>query len=239
MKNAIFNIKSGLVKSDYTAQISNLDKLFFITDRHMKGSVSLNGDVSKDKDLDLTMHTKVAGGNIDVKLQNDDLHADIESVDTKEILHMLIYPEIFGSSIDGSLDYNLAQSKGVFSAKVKNGNFVNNKTFNLVKKYTKFDMYRETFNGDVKAKIKKENILATINLRSKQASIKTVDAKLNSKSKTIDADLILQSKKDTIAVNLRGDIDSPKISIDLEKLMKSQTGKQVEKAINKLFKKFF
>lgn len=238
-KNAIFNIKRASLKSDYVAQILNLDKLFFITDRHMKGSVSLNGDVSKNKDLDLTMHTKVAGGDIDVKLHNDDLNADIESVDTKEILHMLIYPEIFGSTIDGSLDYNLAQSKGVFSAKVKNGNFVNNKTFNLVKKYTKFDMYRETFNGDVKAKINKEHILATIDLRSKQASIKTFDAKLNSKAKTVDADLTLQSKKDTIAVNLRGDIESPKVSIDLEKLMKSQTGEKVEKVINKFLNKLF
>ena len=56
---------------------------------------------------------------------------------------------------------------------------------------------------------------------------------IKSNNKIINAEHTLKSKKDTIAVNLSGDIDSPKISIDLEKLMKSQTGKKVEKALNK------
>ena len=239
IEKASLNIKDNSLKSDYITSIANLDKLFFITGQHLKGGITANGNISKAKDLDLTMHTKVAGGNIDAKLHNSDLHADIKSVQTTGLLHMLIYPEIFSSSLNAKLDYNLEGAKGKFEGHVTDGHFVKNQTFDLVKKYTKIDMYRESFNGDVVAKINKENILASLDLRSKQASIKTVDAKLNTKNKTVDSDVTLQAKKNVIPVNLKGDVNSPKVTIDMEKLMKSKAGEEIQKGINKLFKKLF
>lgn len=243
IKRATFNIKDSSLKSDYVATLSNLDKLFFVTQQHMKGDLSVSGEFSKAKDLDLTASTKVAGGSVDAKLHNDDFHAELKSVDTKELLHMLIYPEIFKANLDAKIDYNLAQEKGVFSGHVINGNFVNNNTFNLIKQYTKFDMYRESFNGDVGANINKENILASLDIRSKQASVKTTNAKINTKTKTIDSDVTIQAKKNTITANINGDINSPKVQIDLNKFMKSEAGdalkKEINKGIDKLFKKFF
>ena len=239
IKRARFDIEDSSIKSDYLANTQHLDKLFFVTQQHMKGGLNVNGELSKTKDLDLTIHTKVAGGNIDAKLHNDDFHADLKAVNTKGLLHMLIYPEIFQASLDAKLDYNLANSKGVFNGHIVDGNFVNNNTFNLIKQYTKFDMYRESFSGDIGANIHKENILASLDLRSKQASVKTTNAKINSKTKTIDSDITIQAKKNTITANINGDINSPKVKIDLDKLMKSETGKAIEKGINKLFKKFF
>ncbi|MCK4975293.1 MAG: hypothetical protein KAR81_08565, partial [Sulfurimonas sp.] len=72
IKQARFNMDDSSIKSDYLAKIPNLDKLFFVTGRHMKGAITANGELSYAKDLDLTVHTKVAGGNIDAKLHNDD-----------------------------------------------------------------------------------------------------------------------------------------------------------------------
>jgi len=239
IKRARFNIKEMSLNSDYVAGIQNLDKLYFITQRHMKGGLTLNGELSKAKDLDLTIHTKVAGGNIDAKLHNDDFHAELKSVGTRGLLHMLIYPELFKSNLNADIDYNLASAKGVFSGDIADGNFAKNQTFDLIKQYTKFDMYRESFNGDVKADINKENILVSLDLRSKQASIETKDTKLNTKTQKIDSDLTVQAKKNTITVNLKGDINSPKVKVDLEKLMKSKAGEAIEKEINKLFKKLF
>ena len=156
---------------------------------------------------------------------------------------MLIYPEIFQASLDAKLDYNLAQSKGVFNGHVVDGNFVNNNTFNLIKQYTKFDMYRESFNGDIGANIHKENILASLDIHSKQASVKATNAKINSKTKMIDSDITIQAKKNIITGNINGDINSPKVKIDLNKFMESKAGdvlkKEINKGIDKLFKKFF
>ncbi len=236
IKSARFNISDASLKSDYIVNISNLDKLYFISQQHMKGSITANGKILKAKDLDFTMHTKVAGGTIDAKLHNDDFNADLKSVQTMELLHMLIYPEIFKATLDAKVDYNLLTSKGTFTGDIINGNFANNKTFNLIKQYTKFDMYRENFNGDIDAIINKEKIVASLNLRSKQASIKAKSAKIDTKKQTINSDITLQAKKNMIPANLRGDINSPKVKIDLEKFIKSKAG---EKVLDELLKKFF
>ncbi|RLA78226.1 MAG: hypothetical protein DRG78_15635 [Epsilonproteobacteria bacterium] len=239
IRSARLDMKDSSLNSDYVAKIPNLDKLFFVTEQHMKGGITVNGDLSKAKDLDFTMHTKVANGTIDAKLHNDDLHADLVSVQTMGLLRMLTYPEIFKSSLNAKVDYNLAQKKGVVKGDLLNGHFVENKTFNLIKKHVKFDMYKETFAGDVSAKINKEKILASLDLHSSKSFIKTKDAKLNTKTKKIDADLAIKVKKYDLEANLKGDINKPKVTINLEKFMKSRLGDKVNKEVNRLFKKLF
>ncbi len=247
IKSAKYNIEDASLKSDYRVDIPNLDALFFVTKHHMRGPLAASGNISKAKDLDITFNSNIADGKIAAKLHNDKLQADLNSVNAKRVLYMLIYPQIAEASVNAKVDYDLTQSRGTLSAQVTNAVFAKNQTFDLIKQYTKVDMYREHFNGDVDAKIDKENILASIDLRSKEASIKTAATKLNIKTNQIDTDVTIRAKKNEISAKLIGDIDAPKIVIDLEKLMKSETGKAIEekvnkvieKEINKLFKKLF
>ena len=247
IKSAKFTLKDGSIKSDYKLSVPDLDTLFFVTKRHIRGSLVADGDISKAKDLDLTFNSNIAKGKVAAKLHNDELLADVSSVSANAVLHMFFYPEIADASLNAKIDYNLAQSRGSMKAQVADAVFVKNQTFDLIKQYTKVDMYREHFNGDVSAKIDKESVLASVDLRSKEASIKTAATKLNTKTNKIDTDITLRAKKNEISGRLVGDIDSPKIVIDLEKFMKSEAGKKVEekvnkvieKEINKLFKKLF
>lgn len=150
---------------------------------------------------------------------------------------MLYRPELFDASLDAKLEYNLTQSKGRLDGKLANGVFAKNQTFDNIKQFTKIDMYRENFNGDVGAKIAKEKMVVSLDLRSKEAAIKTTDAKLDTKTNQLDADVKIVSKNDSIDAKLSGDIDAPKVSVDLEKFLKSETGKKaVEKLLQKLLK---
>ena len=239
IKRARMNLKDGSLLSDYKVKIPNLDKLFFVTDRHMKGAITLNGELNKNSDLDLTMHSKVAGGKIDAKLHNDDFHADIISMQTLDILHILIYPEIFKSSLDAKLDYNLATKKGDFKGHLVDGTFTKNQMFGLLKQYAHIDLYRENFKGDVSAKINKENILASLDIKSRKASIKTTNTKLNSKTKRIDSKIEVVADKQPITFTIKGKTDNPKVSIDMKQLMDSKAGDSAKKEINRLFKKLF
>jgi ribosome-associated translation inhibitor RaiA len=239
INHAVFNLKDTSLKSDYTAKILNLDKLFFVTQQHMKGGIVVNGDLSKAKDLDLNIHTKVAGGNIDAKLHNDDFHADLVKVDTLGLLHMLTYPELFKASLNAKVDYDLAASKGNVDGHVVDGHFVKNKTFDLIKQYAHINMYKETFKGDVSAKINKEKILANLDLKSRTSSIKTTATKLNTKTQQIDSKLLIVANKNPINTRLTGDINQPKVSVDLEAFMKSKAGKKVEKEVSRFLNKLF
>lgn len=239
VKSAKFNIKDSSILSDYIVKIPNLDKLYFASDRHLKGEIIANGELKKAKDLDFTMHSDIAGGKMDAKLHNDVFHATLASLQTLDILDMLIYPKIIKSSIDGILDYNLAKQSGVFDGKLSDGIFMRNQVLDITKKYARIDLYKQVFKGDVDANIKQENIVASLDLKSNTSSIITKNTKLNSKTQNIDSKIDINANGNPLTITLRGNVNKPKVGINAEKLMKKEATKAVKKEINKLFNKLF
>jgi len=231
IQKASYDIFDGSLNSDYVAKIIDLEQLFFVTDRHLKGDISIDGEFKKAKDLDLTINSIIAGGTIDMKLHNDDFNAKLNGVQTLDILSILTYPKVFQSTLNAQVDYNLVTQKGDFNGNFKEGTFTKNEMFNLVKKYAKIDLYKENFNGDISAKIDKENILASLDLKSRTASIKTVDTKIDSLKQTIDSEVTVTTTKYPVILTLNGEITNPEVGIDYKELMKSEVGKKIKEEI--------
>jgi len=239
IKEAKFNMKDTSLVSDYFVKLHNLDKLYFVTERHLKGAISANGMLKKGEDLDFTAFSNIAGGKLEAKLHNDDFVANISSMQTLDMLHILIYPEIFKSSVNGVMKYNLAQKKGIFTGKLQDGKFTKNQVLDLTKQYAHTDLYKERFLGDIGAKINKENIVASLDLKSNNSYIKTKETKLNSKTKRIDSKLDISANGNPLEVRLTGSANAPKVSVNAQKLIKKEAQKAIEKEVNKLFKGLF
>jgi len=239
VKQARFNMRDGSIATDYLVNVKSLERLFFVSQRHLRGGISVNGEFKKAKDLDLTIHSKIAGGKIDATLHNDDFHTDLKSIQTLDALHILMYPEIFKSTLVGTLDYNLAKEKGVMKADLVDGKFTKNQMLTLIKQYAHTDLYKERFKGNVKADIEKENIVASLDLKSNRSSIKTKNTKLNSKTKKINSKIDINANGNPIVITLTGNATSPKVKIDAEKLIKKEAEKAVKKELNNFFKKLF
>ena len=240
MKNLRFDRSDASLDTDYEMRIAKLESLYFLTQRHIRGGLVADGRVKSAKNFDATFNSDIMNGKITATLHNDDLRAEFKSLQTKSILHTLIYPEIFDASISGTFDYNLLEEKGNFTATLADGYFTQNEIFTLIKQYGILDMYQEKFKGEIKADIHKEFIVASLELLSEKSSVKTKDAKLNSKTKELDADLDLEVNKNPISAKIKGTTDAPKVSIDLEKFIKSKSGdaikNEVSKFLNGLFK---
>jgi len=237
IKSAEVDIKSGKILSDYKVTIPNLDSLYFATEQHMRGSLSANGDFTKSEDMTLNVYSKVAGGELVARLHNDDLTADIKNIQTLEALHILIYPEMFKSSLDAKLDYNLALKKGKFIGYLKDGSFTKNEMLDLIKQYAKIDMYVERFKGDVNADIDNQRITTSLDLSSNTSSIKTRNTKLDTQANLIDSKIDIVANKNPLSVTLKGNISSPKVSIDAKELMKKEAAKIIKKEANKAIEK--
>ena len=231
IKQARFNMTDSSVVTDYLVNVPSLDELFFVSQRHLRGGISANGEFKKAKDLDLTIHSNIAGGNIDAKLHNDDFHADLKSIQTLDALHILIYPKVFKSSLVGTLDYNLLKEKGVMKADIVEGEFTKNQMLTLIKQYAHTDLYKERFKGNLKADINKENIVASFDLKSNISSIQTKNTKLNSKTKKIDSKIDINANGNSMVIKLTGNAAAPKVKIDAQKLIK--------KELNNFLKKLF
>jgi len=235
VKQARFNLTDSSIVSDYLVKVPSLDKLYFVSQRHLRGGITANGELKKAKDLDVTMHSSIAGGKIDAKLHNDDLHADIKSIQTLDALHILIYPKIFKSTLVGTLDYNLLREKGTMKADLVDGKFTRNEVLDLVKQYASTDLYKERFKGKLNAEIAKENIVASLDLKSNKSSIKTKNTKLNSKTQKINSKIDINANGNPVIIGLTGNTSAPKVSIDANKLIQKKAEKELGKYIKGLF----
>jgi len=233
VKQAHFDTKEASLKSDFKVKVHNLDKLYFVSQRHLKGSLIANGTLKKAKDLDLTLVSKLAGGTLNAKLHNDDFVANLKSLQTLDILDMLIYPKIFKSSIDGKLVYNLANAKGDFKGLLSNGTFTRNQVLDLTKQYAHIDLYKQLFKGDVNANINKEKIIASLDLKSNTSSIQTKNTKIDSKANTIDSKISINANGNPLSVKLTGNLNKPKVRVDAKQIIKKAATKAVKKEIQK------
>lgn len=243
VKKARFNVEDASLKSDYLLKIPSLEKLYFVTQRHLRGGLEATGKIEKTKSLILTSRSNIAGGVMKMKLVDNDLHLDLNDVRTKKVLWILKYPEIFDGGMFAKVDYDLSSQKGVAKADFKNGKFVKNHVFDLLKQFGKVDLYKEYFNGNAKADINKEKIVAAFDLKSRKAEIRSDRTFLDTKHSKIDSKIELIVKKTPVNVTLKGDIAKPMVGVDLKAFMKSEAGKKLEKKadkeIKKLLKRFF
>lgn len=240
IKKARFDMKDASIVSDYTVKLHDLDKLYFVADRHLKGKLIAKGELKKAKDLDLTVFSNVASGKLDAKLHNDLLKANLKDMQTLDLLDMLLYPQVFDSGIDADVVYNLATQKGDFDGKLKEGKFMKNTILDLTKQYAKVNLYKQKFQGDVNAKINKEHITALLDLKSNTSSIYTKDTKLNSKTQNIDSKIkIIANNNPALYVTLKGNVKAPKVGVDASNIVKDEATKVIKKEINKFFKKLF
>ena len=239
VKKARFNLDDASLDADYQVTLHNLEKLYFATERHLKGKLLAHGRVKKAKDLDFTMLSDVAGGALDVKLHNDDLVAKLSKMQTLALLDMLIYPKVFKSNIDAKVNYNLKQAKGVVNGKLSKGSFTKNQILDLTKKYAHIDLYKQQFKGGFDANINKEKIVASMDLKSNTSSISTKGTKLNTKTKTIQSKIAVSANGHPVDFYLSGIIESPKVKVNADKLIEKEATKAIKKGLNKYLKKFF
>lgn len=238
-KKTIFNIADNSLKSDYSLKLKDLNKLYFITEHHLKGTLLARGDISQAKELDVSMHSDIADGKLALTLHNDDVKVKLNGLKTLDILDMTLYPKLFDARVNADILYDLATQKGAIDAKLLSGTFTKNKPLDLVKKYGHIDMYVEKFNGDLKTKIVKEKLLGSLYLKSNHSSIQTKNARVNMKANTINSKIDINANGNPVKVTLSGDINSPKVSISADELLKREATKVIHKEVNKFLKSFF
>ena len=232
IKEAIFDIKNSTFALDFTLYVPDLDKLYFVTKKHLKGDIRIVGDVKKDKDLLVVAHSNILGGRIDFRLLNDELTKKIRGINVIELTNMLIYPKIFDSTMDADLSYNLASKKGKFIANLFDGRILPNKMTFLLNQMAKFDITKEIYKKiTIDGKIDNKMIISNLDMQSRLTHISSKDAILDLDKNRVDAKLKIDIKKKPVYVKIRGDINKPKVSIDAKSIIKEKAKKEIIKKV--------
>lgn len=233
---ARYNVSKQILTSDFAATVPDLNRLYFITERPLRGKATVTGDIRYDKTLLLHAKSAILGGTVNATLDDKKLHADLSALQTLQALDMLTYPQIFDAILNGTLDYNLGTKKGLLAAKLSKGHFTQNSAFDLLRQYTTLDLYREQFKGDLKSRINDSIIDSDLSLKSHRSVISSRHALFDAKRKRIDAKVHVDANNNPIDFYIKGNVEKPDINIDANKLIEREAGKQINRLLNNLFK---
>jgi len=235
-KKAVVNIKDSSINSDYQVVIADLSNLYDITNTKMQGAITLDGTVSKTKDLIVTGTSNVFNGKLDFKLKNDDFSANVNNIEVKSLTNMLYYPQIFDSRANATVTYNLIKSEGNVDASLIDGHFLPNQFSSVLNQFAKFDLTKEVYESvKLDSTINKEIINSTVKMKSKLTVIEVSNSILDTKKRTIDAIIEAKIKKMSVEAKVSGSLDNPKVKVDTSKLLKSTVTQKIkEKMLKKI-----
>ena len=216
-KTTKINLETSKITSDYKLVVSDLSKLFDVTNTKMRGAVTLTGAFEKDKNLLVTGSSKLLGGTLNYKLLNDDLTANLEKIDLLRGLHMMYYPEVFSSDVDVDVTYNLKQQKGLFNMRLMNGKIKENQYTRMINKFARFDLTKEAYEeATLESEIDKNIINSVMHFKSKYSTLDMTKSVFDTEKSTIDSVITVNIKGFAFDTIIEGDVASPKIRIKLD-----------------------
>lgn len=238
VKDAAFKLDDSSLISDYKISIASLAKLYDVSATKMRGSIVINGEIKKDKDLSVTGLSNFLDGKINYKLLNDDFTASIKEVKVLKALHMLYYPEFFTSSSDLDLSYNLASKKGKLVGKLIDGQFLTNDYSTLINKVAQFDMTSEVYEAvNLTSDINKNVIKSVLDMKSSHTTITVPNSTVNLDKNTVSALVKTELAGVKFDTNISGDLNNPKVKVDTSELLsstaKTKAKEKITEAIDK------
>lgn len=215
-QNSIFNFTDNSFSSDYTYNISNLERIKDFTKVKLTGKAKLEGKFySRRGKYTLNGKSILANGNLNLELRDGNLKINLDDVSTKELSNLLDYPKIFDSNADINLNYNYNTNNGNLNAKLQNGHFIPNGFTVLASNITKSDLTKEIYEKVIiSSQMKDKVLISSLTMRSPNTQINIKDSVINFDKEVIDMKINASIKNTPLNTIIKGDIEKPKVSLD-------------------------
>ena len=233
-----YDLKKNSLTADYKLEIPDLDKLYFITNKHMQGDITIIGNIKRAENfMQATAHADTLEGAVDLQLKNEDMNINIKNIQTVALTDMLLYPHIFDSRTNAKIQYNINSRKGTLYAELYEGQILPNKMSFLIKEFTNFDITKEIYERTVlDTKIDKKVLHSNLHMKSRFTEITSKNSIIDLEKETIDTTLDINVKKSIIPVSLIGSLRKPSIKIEGGELIKNRAIKEIEKKLPEVIK---
>ncbi|WP_456403533.1 hypothetical protein [Hydrogenimonas sp.] len=230
-----YHLKKGTLGTDYRLDIPNLDRLFFLTNQHMRGGLSVTGDVeTSKKSVRATAHSETLGGAIDALFKNGIADVTVKNIQTVALTDMLLYPHVFDSRANAKLSYDTAKQFGTLHAELLNGQILPNKMSFMLQQMANFDITKEVYERTtIDTKIIKKQLYSDLYMKSRLTEIRSQKGLIDLQRQLIDMTLQIKIRTSMLPVEIKGELTSPRIKVKTGALLKSKAKEELEKRLPK------
>jgi len=240
-KDLVLHISKGTYDQEakkahafYVLDVKNLAKLKTLLGYTYKGALYARGELFYDKDIKIIGLSKSFGGLTDFVFKQDTLHLTLTNVYLHEILSLFPFPAMLTAQADGTIDYNFLTNKLTVQTKLTHAKFVHTKLVDIIYKKSGVHMMNEVFNNSKLTLTYQNNvILGDLTLANPHSHVYLRSTKINTQTNTINAYFDFKMQKQEFSGKVFGALDNPDVNLNMQKLIRYQMDKQVDKMIGK------
>lgn len=233
-----YNLQKNTLDATYSANVSDLSKLSFLTGVALYTPLNLSGKIASTKQaIDASANSDIFGSNTDITFKSGVLNANMKNAKIEQILKALGYEQFYIGTTNMAFDYNTASKLGEFNANILNAHLAKSGLTALISSVLGGrDITTEVYeNGVVKGRVTGDIIAFDANMHSKRSDINVEQASINTKSKALKIPVSANYEKTDIGIDITGTTEAPKYALSSQYL-KQKAEQGVEKLIDKAFK---
>ncbi|MCI7103164.1 MAG: AsmA-like C-terminal region-containing protein [Campylobacter sp.] len=233
-----YNLQKNTLDATYSANVSDLSKLSFLTGVALYTPLNLSGKIaSKEQAINASANSDIFGSNTDITFKSGVLNANMKNAKIEQILKALGYEQFYIGTTNMAFDYNTASKFGEFNANILNAHLAKSGLTVLISSVLGGrDITTEVYeNGVVKGRVQGDIITFDANMHSKRSDINVEQASINTKSKALKIPVSANYEKTDIGIDITGTTEAPKYALSSQYL-KQKAEQGVEKLIDKAFK---
>jgi len=230
--NGSYNQVNKQAKAFYLLDIKELHKLKKLLGQDYKGSFYARGEMTYKDKIKITGLSKSFGGLVAFAFEDNLLKMKLKKTSLIDIVNLFSISSILKANIDGDINYNFKHKRLDVHSTLNNAKFLPSTLVNVIKKKSNVNMMNETFNNSkLDATYQHNVVLANLKLINKNSHVNLTSANINTKNNTIDAYFDFKMQHQEFSGKVYGSLDSPKVNLDMQKLVRYQMDKQVDKII--------
>ncbi len=229
-----YDQEKKLADAFYILDIKDLSYLETLLGYKYLGRFYAMGEIKYDKYLSISGLSKSFGGMIDYLFEKDGLRVQLEAVSFMDFMTLFPYPPMLTADATGEIYYNFIEKTMVLNTKLQNAKVVHTKLVDVIRKKSGVDLRRETFDNSIlDASYHNGLLLGDIKLSNRKSHLFLKSILMDTNQNTINAYFDVNMQRQAFSGKVYGSIDDPKVNLDMQKLIKYQMNKQLDKMMGK------
>jgi len=233
---AQINLKKGFHYLDkkqseafYTLNVPDLTSIEELLGYKYKGPFYAVGTVKYDGEYYAHGLSKTFDGLTEFDYNKERLDIDLTKVSFKRIMNLFPYPALLDAKTTGKIQYNFKKERLIVKTDLHNAKFKYAEVMDKIYQKSGVNMLKETFtNSTLDVKYQHKNILGNLIMENEHSHLSLTNTQIDTKHNTINAYFDVNMQKKEFSGKVYGSLDSPKINLNMQKLIRHEMDKQLD-----------
>ncbi len=228
-----YNLDTNISKAFYTIKTKDLTPMEPMIGKY-RGPFSALGEIKYNKEFKIRGLTRSYGGMIDFLYKQEMLYIDLEKISLKRFMNIFPYPHMLDAEVKGNINYDYKRAKLLVRADLNNTKFLSSDLVQTVFKKSGVNMLKEVFsNSTLEATYQNKILFGSVILKNRQSHFYLTNAKIDANNNTVNAYFDLKMQGQEFSGKVYGSLDTPKVNLNMQKLIRYQMDKQLDTYMGK------